>query len=114
MHEHKYAEAKALLDQIIANGKTTKGDKYELVNFFSNFNPAQDNNAESIFAYQASVNDGSGTNGNYGDNLNYPNGLGFGCCGFFNPSISARPMLIKPMLTGCHCLKTMRLIQATL
>jgi starch-binding outer membrane protein, SusD/RagB family len=88
MYQNKYAEAKALFDQIIANGKTSKGDKYALVNFFSNFNPAQDNSAESIFAYQASVNDGSGTNGNYGDNLNYPNGLGFGCCGFFNPSIS--------------------------
>jgi tetratricopeptide (TPR) repeat protein len=88
MYQNKYAEAKALFDQIIANGKTSKGEKYNLVNFFSNFNPAQDNSAESIFAYQASVNDGSGTNGNYGDNLNYPNGLGFGCCGFFNPSIS--------------------------
>jgi tetratricopeptide (TPR) repeat protein len=88
MYQNKYAEAKALFDQIIANGKTSKGEKYALVNFFSNFNPAQDNSAESIFAYQASVNDGSGTNGNYGDNLNYPNGLGFGCCGFFNPSIS--------------------------
>ncbi len=88
MFEHKYADAKALFDQIIANGKTTKGDKYELVNFFSNFNPAQDNNSESIFAFQATVNDGSATNGNYGDNLLYPNGLGFGCCGFFNPSIS--------------------------
>ena len=88
MYEHKYTEAKQLFDDIIPNGKTTGGAKYELINFYSNFNPAQDNNAESIFAYQASVNDGSGTNGNYGDNLNYPNGLGFGCCGFFNPSIS--------------------------
>lgn len=88
MFQDKYAEAKPLLDNIIANGVTTRGEKYALVNFFSNFNPAQDNSAESIFAYQASVNDGSGTNGNYGDNLNYPNGLGFGCCGFYNPSIS--------------------------
>jgi hypothetical protein len=88
MFQNKFAPAKALFDQIIASGKTSKGEKYTLVNFFSNFNPAQDNNAESVFAYQASVNDGSGTNGNYGDNLNYPNGLGFGCCGFFNPSIS--------------------------
>lgn len=88
MYQNKFTEAKALFDQIIANGKTSRGDKYALVNFFSNFNPAQDNSAESIFAYQASVNDGSGTNGNYGDNLNYPNGIGFGCCGFFNPSIS--------------------------
>jgi hypothetical protein len=85
----KYAEAKPLFDQVIANGKTAKGEPYRLVNYFSNFNPAQDNNPESIFAYQASVNDGSATNGNYGDNLNFPNSGGpGGCCGFFNPSIS--------------------------
>lgn len=89
MFQDKYAEAKALFDQIIANGKTASGQTYALVNYFSNFNPAQDNSAESIFAYQASVNDGSGTNGNYGDNLNYPNSGGpGGCCGFFNPSIT--------------------------
>ncbi len=35
-----------------------------------------------------SVNDGSGTNGNYGDNLNFPNNGAApgGCCGFNNPS----------------------------
>jgi hypothetical protein len=89
MYQDKYAQAKPLFDDIIANGTTAKGDKYKLVNYFSNFNPAQDNSAESVFAYQASVNDGSGTNGNYGDNLNYPNSGGpGGCCGFFNPSIT--------------------------
>lgn len=91
MQQGKYNEAKALFDQsqILTAGKTAKGDPYALINYFSNFNPAQDNNAESIFAYQASVNDGSGTNGNYGDNLNFPNSGGpGGCCGFFNPSIS--------------------------
>lgn len=89
LFEHKYAEAKTILDQIIANGTTTAGNKYELVNYFSNFNPAQDNSNESIFAYQSTVNDGSGTNGDYGDNLNYPNSGGpGGCCGFFNPTIT--------------------------
>lgn len=89
MFEHKYSQAKALYDQIIANGKTTNGQKYALVNFEANFNAATDNSAESVFAVQASVNDGSGTNGNYGDNLSFPNGSGpGGCCGFNNPSIS--------------------------
>ncbi len=96
-----FNKAKALLDQLIpaayggpgAGGKTANGQTYALVNYFSNFNPAQDNSAESIFAYQASVNDGSaftdGGSGNYGDNLNYPNSGGpGGCCGFFNPSIT--------------------------
>lgn len=89
MEEHKYALAKPILDDLIANGKTTKGDKYALVNYASNFNGAQDNGAESVWAYQSSVNDGSGTNGNYGDNLEFPNGSGpGGCCGFGNPSLN--------------------------
>lgn len=89
MFERKFAQAKTLFDQIIASGKTAKGDKYALVKFEQNFNASTDNSAESVFAVQASVNDGSGTNGNYGDNLNFPNGGGpGGCCGFNNPSIS--------------------------
>ncbi|MCW3092385.1 MAG: RagB/SusD protein [Ferruginibacter sp.] len=89
MEQHKYTEAKPILEDIIANGKTAKGEKYDLVNYQSNFNAAQDNGPESIWAYQASVNDGSGTNGNYGDNLQFPNGSGpGGCCGFNNPSIN--------------------------
>ncbi|MEJ7682470.1 MAG: RagB/SusD family nutrient uptake outer membrane protein [Segetibacter sp.] len=93
MFEHKYNEAKTLLDNIIANGKTAKGEKYALVNYFSNFNPAQKNNSETVFAAQNSVKDGSSIdwggspNGNYGDILNFPYSAGpGGCCGFFNPS----------------------------
>lgn len=89
MFEHKYTQAKALFDEIIASGTTAKGDKYALGHFEANFNASTDNSPESVFAVQASVNDGSGTNGNYGDNLNFPNGGGpGGCCGFNNPSIS--------------------------
>lgn len=96
LFEHKYAQAKAQFDKIIpptyggsGNGQTANGQQYKLVNFQDNFNAATDNSAESVFAYQASVNDGSGTNGNYGDNLNFPNSAGpGGCCGFNNPSIS--------------------------
>ena len=96
LYEHKYALAKAQFDKLIppayggtGAGKTAGGLEYKLVNFEDNFNAATDNSAESIFAYQASVNDGSGTNGNYGDNLNFPNSAGpGGCCGFNNPSIT--------------------------
>jgi hypothetical protein len=96
LYEHKYAQAKAQFDKIIpatyggsGNGKTSGGLPYKLVNYEDNFNAATDNSAESIFAYQAIVNDGSGTNGNYGDVLNFPNSAGpGGCCGFNNPSIS--------------------------
>jgi tetratricopeptide (TPR) repeat protein len=89
MEQGKYDLAKPILEDVIANGKTAKGEHYALVNYQSNFNAPQDNSAESVWAYQASVNDGSGTNGNYGDNLNFPNGGGpGGCCGFNNPSLN--------------------------
>ena len=94
MFEHKYAEAYTLLKDIIANGKTAKGEKYALMpHYYSNFNPAQKNSAESVFAAQTSVQDqssvdwGGDPNGNYGDILNFPyNGGPGGCCGFYNPS----------------------------
>ncbi len=93
MFQHKYDSAKMLLDQVIANGVTAQGEKYALVNYESNFNAAQKNGPESVFACQMSVNDGSSTtndggNGNMGDVLNFPNGAGApgGCCGFNNPS----------------------------
>jgi hypothetical protein len=92
MYEHKYAAAKTLLDQIIADGTTAGGVKYALEPIYeSNFNPAQKNGTESVFACQTSVNDGSaiatnGGNGNTGDELNYPYNHGPGCCGFNNPS----------------------------
>lgn len=94
MFEKKYADAYTLLKDIIANGKTTAGKKYALnLHYYSNFNPAQKNSAESIFAAQTSVQDGSSVdwggdpNGNYGDILNFPyNGGPGACCGFYNPS----------------------------
>jgi starch-binding outer membrane protein, SusD/RagB family len=92
MYQHNYASAKPLLDQIIASGTTSDGTKYALTPLFqSNFNPAQKNGSESVFACQTSVNDGSaiatnGGNGNTGDELNHPYNHGPGCCGFNNPS----------------------------
>jgi hypothetical protein len=92
MYEHNYASAKPLLDQIIASGTTSNGIPYALEPLYeSNFNPAQKNGSESVFACQASVNDGSsiatnGGNGDTGDELNFPYNHGPGCCGFNNPS----------------------------
>jgi hypothetical protein len=94
MFQHKYADAYTLLKDIDANGKTSDGTKYALQpHFYSNFNPAQKNSSESVFAAQTSVQDGSSVawggdpNGNYGDILNFPyNGGPGGCCGFYNPS----------------------------
>ncbi len=92
MFEHNYASAKPLLDQIIASGTTSTGTAYALEPLYqSNFNPAEKNGSESVFACQTSVNDGSATatnggNGNTGDELNFPYNHGPGCCGFNNPS----------------------------
>jgi hypothetical protein len=47
------------------------------------------NGKETIFAYQASANDGEpeGGNANYGERLNFPHSNSpFGCCGFHQPS----------------------------
>jgi hypothetical protein len=92
MFEHNYASAKPLLDQVISSGTTSNGTPYALeATYESNFNPAQKNGSESVFACQTSVNDGSsiatnGGNGDTGDELNFPYNHGPGCCGFDNPS----------------------------
>lgn len=94
MYQAKYSQAYPILQDVITNGKTSGGAKYGLNDhFFSNFNPAQKNSKESVFAAQTSVQDNSSVdwggdpNGNYGDILNFPYTGGPGaCCGFYNPS----------------------------
>lgn len=47
------------------------------------------NGPETVFAFQASANDGdpNGDNANYGERLNFPHsGSPFGCCGFHQPA----------------------------
>lgn len=89
MYQNKFAEAKPLLEEIIALGQTNKGVKYDLNEKFSdNFRISNENNKESIFAIQSSVGYGSrGYNGSYDLRLNYIQGtLPGGCCGFFTPT----------------------------
>ncbi len=93
LFEKKYTEAKAIFDQVIASGKTTNGKKYALVAKYADiFNAENDNNEESIFAVQTSMNTGSTNNSNAWDDLNYPYNTGAdgpgNCCGFFQPSFS--------------------------
>lgn len=77
--------AKPLLEAIVASGQYRLMDRYH-----DNFKAVTNNNAESIFEVQYSVNDGAsgGENGNIGSTLNYPYGGGgvTTCCGFFQPS----------------------------
>jgi len=83
MYQHDYTAAKTLLDDVINNGP------FSLVNCYEdNFKITTENNSESILEVQNSVADGgSGQNGNYGDQLNFPYNAGpGGCCGFFQPS----------------------------
>ncbi|TAM95469.1 MAG: RagB/SusD family nutrient uptake outer membrane protein [Chitinophagaceae bacterium] len=91
MFENKYSQALPVLQDLINNGQTSNGTKYGLLAKFSdNFNYQFNNSSESVFAIQASLNDGAqGYHGNIQDLLNYPygNGAVTGCCGFFQPSI---------------------------
>ena len=85
LFQKKYPEAKTLLEAIVGSGQ------YRLMpNYHDNFRAVMNNNAESIFEVQYSVNDGAsgGENGNAGSTLNYPYGGGgvTTCCGFFQPS----------------------------
>ncbi len=88
MFQKKFAEAKALFDLIIANGKTANGKKYALLPKYSDlYRVANDNSAESIFAVQATVKSGNGNNANSDLQLNFIQGVDPGtCCGFFQPT----------------------------
>jgi len=85
MFQKKYAEAKTILEDVYKNS-----GKKLMPNYHDNYRNITNNNAESIFEVEFSVNDGStGNNGNAGDNLNWPysaNSPGRGCCGFYLPS----------------------------
>lgn len=90
MYQDKFSEAKALYDQIIPNGQTSNGLPYELVNLDEIHNPIHKNHSESVFAIQASANDGTGgdiANSNSGMMLNYPYNSPFRCCGFYQPTV---------------------------
>ena len=89
MFEHKYAQAKPLLEDLITNGVTSSGFQYALEPYPGNFNPLTKNGPEGVFVIQTSVHDGSnGENGNAGEVLNFASGGPANCCGFFQPSFS--------------------------
>ncbi|CAH0994979.1 hypothetical protein EMA8858_01099 [Emticicia aquatica] len=83
--QKKWAAAKALLEDVYKNS-----GKKLMPNYHDNYRNITNNNAESVFEVEFSINDGTnGNNGNAGDNLNWPysaNSPGRGCCGFYLPS----------------------------
>lgn len=109
MFQHKFAEAKPLLADIIANGVTSLGQKYALADKFSdNFHPLKQNNSEAVFAVQMSVNDNApdGLNGRAGDLLNFASGGPANCCGFNQPSFSLVNSFKTDPVTGLPLLDT--------
>jgi hypothetical protein len=82
----QYPAAVTTLQAVVASGKFALQPSYDQV-----WTGYQDlsNGPETIFAYQASANDGepNGENANYGERLNFPSsGSPVGCCGFHQPS----------------------------
>ncbi|WP_321375868.1 RagB/SusD family nutrient uptake outer membrane protein [uncultured Draconibacterium sp.] len=83
LQDLKYAEAEALIDEIIASGQFSL-----MPDFMDNYSIETNNNEESIFEIQANVNDIDGSlNAEMGIGLNWPHGGDIGmCCGFHQPS----------------------------
>ena len=87
MYEHKFAEAKTLYDEIIANGVTSNNKKYDLQpEYWKNFDAANENSAEAVFSQQNSASGIVTAAAETSYELAYPYGGDFGCCGFFQPS----------------------------
>ncbi|WP_152616784.1 RagB/SusD family nutrient uptake outer membrane protein [Flavihumibacter solisilvae] len=91
LFEKKFGEAIPVFTAIIANGKNSGGVKYGLTDRFEdNFDPANKNNKETVFAVQMVAKAGTGdiSSGNAGEMLNFPYGDSpFGCCGFYQPTV---------------------------
>ncbi|MGH7710666.1 MAG: RagB/SusD family nutrient uptake outer membrane protein [Gemmatimonadaceae bacterium] len=83
----QYPAALTILREVRTNGPYALEASYDRV--WTGFKELE-NGRETIFAYQASANDGepSGNNANYGERLNFPHGGSTleSCCGFHQPS----------------------------
>ena len=91
LFQQKYAEAITWFNDVIANGVTSNGLKYQLLDSYPQiFNADNDNHAEAVMDIESSNETGSTNNSNWWDVLNYPYLTGAGgpgdCCGFFQPS----------------------------
>jgi starch-binding outer membrane protein, SusD/RagB family len=86
MYAGQFAAALTTLREVRTSGPYALEASFDRVwTGFQDFS----NGKETIFAYQASANDGetNGNNANWGERLNFPHsGSPFGCCGFHQPS----------------------------
>lgn len=120
MYTKELAKAKALFDDVIANGVTSNGLKYGLVPYYDDmFRGKNDNHQESVWAYQSAANTGSTANANPEFDLNFPYNTGpagpGNCCGFFQPSFTfvnafrtkdGLPLLDKTYNSASNALKS--------
>ena len=98
-----YAAALTTLREVVTSGPYDLQPSYDQV--WTGFQ-AFANGKETIFAYQASANDGepNGDNANFGERLNFPHsGSPFGCCGFHQPSQN----MVNSFVTDAAGLPTM-------
>lgn len=88
LYQGKYAAAKVVFDDVIANGQTSDGKKYALAPSFADlFRLAGENSSESVFAFQATGAAQNVNNSNQEYAMAFPyNTLPGNCCGFFQPS----------------------------
>jgi starch-binding outer membrane protein, SusD/RagB family len=91
MYQNKFAAAKTLYDDIIANGVTSNNRKYALVPSYPDiFKGSNDNHSESVWAYQSAAGTGTTNNANPEFVLNWPYNTGAdgpgNCCSFFQPT----------------------------
>jgi hypothetical protein len=109
MYQGNFAGALTTLREVVASGPYALQPSYDQV--WTGFQ-AFANGKETIFAYQASANDGepNGNNANYGERLNFPHsGSPFGCCGFHQPSQN----MVNSFVTDAAGLPTMITSPAT-
>lgn len=112
MFQNKFSEAKELLDDIIANGKTSNGLKYELLDKYNdNFVARSKNGSEAVFTVQMSVNDGTTNgNGNYMDRYNGTYGGPATCCyGWGQPTFDLVDAFQTDASTGLPLIDTYQL-----
>jgi hypothetical protein len=92
LFQGKFSEAITWFDDVIANGVTSNGLTYALIDDYAEiYNAENDNHAEAVMDVESANNTGSVQNANAFDDLNYPYNTGpdgpGNCCGFFQPSI---------------------------
>ncbi len=120
LFQQKFSEAKTWFDDVIANGTTSNGLKYALLDDYAQiYNAENDQHAESVFDVESANNTGSVNNANYFDDLNYPYNTGpdgpGNCCGFFQPSfelgnsfrtVGGLPLLDKSYNNAANAIET--------